>query len=474
MKAVRPSLASRVLRNVMLPLALTWLAGTLVALGVAHSFTQKAFDRSLQDDAYLLASHVRLQDRQLTLALSAREVTTVLFDPVETMVFAVTSADGTLLAGQPGLPVPPVSAGAPQHFDLEYGGKRLRAVSLHRDLPVPFNVVVAETTTVRSLLLQRLLLLSLGPQILLLVLLALWLRRAVRRDMAPLAQLQQALGQRDANDLEPVSVRASSRELEGMAGAVNSLLGRLARSVRAQREFAGNVAHELRTPLAGIRALAEYGLAQKDPAAWRSQLERISDSQARASRLVDQLLDIALAQEAEASLRLGEVALDELVREAVLRFMPRADAAGVDLGALGIDEPTRVTGNLTLIESLLNNLLDNALRYGVDGPINPPTVTVAVARSGGEVLLSVQDNGAGMPGEAQARLIERGAQGETGQLLGQGAGLGLALVAQYAQLMHARFELGCGPGGRGWVCTIAFQTPQQLNGSQARHRPVPA
>ena len=454
----RPSLASRVLRHVMLPLALTWLAGTVVALGVAHFFTQKAFDRSLQDDAYLLASHVKLEGPRLALALSPREVSTVLFDPVETMVFAITGADGALLAGQPGLPVPLVSTGVPHHFDIAYGGKSLRAVALHRDHPIPFDVVIAETTTMRGLLLQRLLLLSLGPQLLLLALLAAWLRRAIRRDMAPLAELQQALGQRDANDLEPVTVGASSRELAGVSDAVNLLLGRLDRSVRAQREFAGNVAHELRTPLAGIRALAEYGLAQKDPVAWRSQLERISDSQARASHLVDQLLEIALAQEAEASLQLGDVALDELVRDAVLRFLPRADAAGVDLGALGIDEPIRVTGDATLIEGVLNNLLDNALRYGIDNATEAPAVTVAVQRAGGEVLLSVQDNGSGLPGELQARLVKRGAQGETGQLLGQGAGLGLALVAQYAHLMHARIELGRGDNGRGWVCCIAFAT----------------
>ena len=109
----RPSLASRVLRHVMLPLALTWLAGTVVALGVAHFFTQKAFDRSLQDDAYLLATHVKLDGARLALDLTSREVGTVLFDPVETTVFAITGADGMLLAGHAGLPLPPAAAGGP-------------------------------------------------------------------------------------------------------------------------------------------------------------------------------------------------------------------------------------------------------------------------------------------------------------------------------------------------------------------------
>ena len=149
---------------------------------------------------------------------------------------------------------------------------------------MPFDIVVAETQVGRAALLRLLLLYSLAPQAVLLGLVAWWVTRLVRADLRPLAQLQQAVDNRDANDLAPVEVPATTRDMVRLAGAINSLLQRLERSVRAQREFAGNVAHELRTPLAGIRALAEYGLAQKDPASWREQLERIASSQARASR----------------------------------------------------------------------------------------------------------------------------------------------------------------------------------------------
>ena len=457
--ARRPSMGVRVLRHVMVPLALTWLAGTCVALGVAHFFTQAAFDRSLLDDAYVLASNIRLDDGALTLTLTPREMSTVLFDQVESLFFAVSRPDGSLVAGHTGLHVAPVGVGLTHRFaDIEHPHGMLRAVTLHRDLPAPFDVVIAETTIGRSWLLKRLLLYSLAPQLLLLLLLAWWLRRAIMDDMRPLAQLQQAVDHRDANDLAPVSVQATTGEVERLSDAINSLLARLERSVLAQREFAGNVAHELRTPLAGIRSLAEYGLAQKDPALWREQLARIAASESRASRLVDHLLELSVAQEAEAGLRLRPVALDELVHEAVLRFLPRADAAGVDLGAHGIDAPSFVTADAALIEGILNNLLDNALRYGADAADGAPTVTVGLEHTGNEVVLTVQDNGSGRPGEMQARLMKRGAQGETGQLLGQGAGLGLALVAQYAKLMNAAMTLGRGPDNCGWVCSIAFTT----------------
>lgn len=453
-----PTLGNRVLRHVMAPLALTWIAGAMLALAVAHFFTQDAFDRSLLDDAYLLASNMRPSNGTLRLALTPHELETVLFDPVETLYFAVIGADGSLLAGVPRLKMNPERGPKGYRYEnITYRGQALRALTLHREQPVVFDVVVAETQASRAMLLRQLLLYSLLPQLALLALVAWWVTRLVRGDLRPLAQLQQAVDDRDASDLTPVQVPATTRDTQRLAVAINSLLQRLEGSVRAQREFAGNVAHELRTPLAGIRALAEYGLAQKDPASWREQLERIASSQARASRMVDQLLALALAHEAEAGLKLGPVRLDEVVRETVLRFLPAADAKGVDLGALGIDSPTQVVGDATLISGILNNLLDNALRYGADAAHGPAAVTVAIEQEPGATVLSVLDNGSGLPGEMQMKMMQRGMQGEAGQLLGEGVGLGLALVAQYARLMGARMTLGSGPDGVGWSSRIAFE-----------------
>ena len=452
-----PSLRTRVLRHVMLPLALTWLLGTLVALAVAHLFTQQAFDRSLLDDAFLLATHVDADGGRVELALSPRELRTVLFDQNETIFFAVRRPDGSLLAGSEDLRAEPPEPGSLYQFsDRPYRGRTLRFVVLRRDQPVPFLVVMAQTTQARSALLERLLAYSILPQIVLLVLLALWLRRSVGGDLTPLAALQQAVDRRHASDLSPVPEVAGTREIGRLVAALNALLARLARSAQAQREFAGNVAHELRTPLAGIRALAEYGLAQKDPAAWRGQLERIAGSEARASRLVDQLLALARADEASTGIRLETLALDELVSDAVLRFLPRADALGADLGARGIEQPVSVRGDAMLVEGILNNLIDNALRYGRAADGQPSSVTVEVAQQGGAVRMSVIDGGPGLTAGQRAGLLARWAQGEPGLLLGQGSGLGLAIVARYAELMQARLELGAGPDGRGLAAGVVF------------------
>jgi two-component system sensor histidine kinase TctE len=453
----KPSLRARVVSHVLLPLALTWTLGTAGTVSVAYYFAQMAFDRALLDDAYALASRVKAGPDGLLLELSTREMGTLLFDQSETVFFSVLRPDGSIIAGHPGLRAPrPQGAAQTLFSEITYLGKDLRTVVLLRTEPGPFAVVVAQTMGSRTVLLHNVLLYSVAPQILLLMLLAWWLRREIGREFLPLSELEQSIDQRDAQDLTPVPVSASSSDIERLGTAINALLARVSQSMRAQREFSGNVAHELRTPLAGIRALAEYGLAQQDPAVLREQLQRVALSEARASRLVEQLLALALAEEAHAGLQMDAVALDEVVHETVLRYIPRADAAGVDLGVQGPDHQVRVTGNAALIEGILGNLIDNALRCGRALGGQASAVTVVLSEQVGSVTLSVVDNGAGLTFEQRRHLMQRGVRGVAADRLGQGAGLGLAIVAKFAQVMNAKFELGDVPGGPGLRATVIF------------------
>lgn len=453
----QPSLRARLLRYVMLPLVLTWALGTAVAVSLAVYFTEEAFDRSLLDDALLVAANVRTTGDTIELTFSPRELRAALFDQSETVLHALRYADGRMVTGNPGLAAEMTDVDHPVRIsDLRYRGRVLRAVTLRREGAVPFEVVVAHTTQSRQALILRLLAYSVLPQLALLGLLAWWLRRAIAVDLKPLSDLHHTLERKDANDLSAVPVHASTSDVAQLGAALNSLLSRLEQSVRAQKEFSGNVAHELRTPLAGIRALATYGLAQQDPARWREQLQRIVQSESRASHLVDQLLALALADEARAAVQLVPLRLDEAVRDTVLRFLARADAAGVDLGAIGLDDPVWVLGDAILLEGVLNNLLDNALRYGRPDAGVPPVITVEIARQGAQTALSVLDNGPGLPAAAVQRLLQRWAQGESGVALRQGAGLGLAIVTQYARVLRATLSLEAGPQGRGLSARLTF------------------
>jgi len=460
--ANKPSLRNRLLRHVLLPLAATWLLGAALMVGIASYFAQQAFDRALLDDAYLVASHVRPSADgaagSMELSLSAQEMGTVLFDQSESLFFSVLRPDGSLLAGHPGLRPERLQVNQKPSFQsITYQNRTLRSVTVHRQQPADFYVVMAQTTTSRDRLLQQLLAFSIIPQVLLLVMLAAWLQRAIEDDLTPLAALEEAVGQRDARDLTPVPVTATTRDVQRLGQAINALLGRIAYSVQAQREFSGNVAHELRTPLAGIRALADYGLRQNDPQIWREQLQGIAHSQERASHLVDQLLALALADEAKQTFKNTPVALDALVGDAVLRFLTRADTAGVDLGAKGIDHTVTVLGNAALIEGILNNLIDNALRYG-RADNGESHITVSVEQTYQHVMLSVTDNGMGVPSDTLQQISQRWVQGAAGESLKAGLGLGLAIVSTYAKLLDARVDMKL-VQPQGLSVTVTFPQP---------------
>lgn len=453
-----PSLRIRMLRHVMLPLALTWLIGTVATLGVASHFTERAFDRALLDDAYSIASHVEpLSSGEVGLLLTPNELKAALFDQAESVHFSVLRADGSLLAGAALPPVrPPLHDQAFRYGNLLYQGSVVRAVVLRHEVQTqPFYIVMAHTTRVRNELVQQMLVYGALPLLVLLGLLGFALWRSIERDLAPLGRLQTALADRDAKDLTPVVIAPSTQEIEQVGLAVNELFDRLDRSVRSQREFIGNVAHELRTPLARIRALADYGRANPDPSVSQQQLLQIATSAERAGRLVNQLLDLAIAEEADLALQQDRLALAPLVSQAVLRHLDKADARGVDLGARGLDdgmEAVFVRGTTALIEGILDNLIDNALRYGGQ----TVTIELTLGTRANACLLAVVDDGPGIPASARMALMQRWTQGRNGQRLGQGSGLGLSIVARYAQLLGSELQLDSADHDRGLRASLVL------------------
>ena len=453
-----PALRQRIGRHVLVSLVLVWGLGSAVILAVGNHFVAEAFDRALLDDAHGLAAHVRggVGGVPLELGLTQREVGILLLDQSAAAPFAVYGPDGALVAGDPELAADAMPRGRMQAFStMEREGREWRRVSLHVAGPPSFTVVMAEATESRTQLQHRLLIYSGLAQLWLLVVLGSRLLGGIEKHLRPLAALQDAVQQRDAADLQPLppalTEQATTLDVQRLGEALDGLLARVREGLHAQREFAGNVAHELRTPLAGIRAQAAHALAQDDPAVWRSELEGIAQAEQRASRTVDQLLALARAAEGGIALSVQTVALDAVVRDVVLRCLPRADALGVDLGAQGLEPGTQVRGNTGLIEGILHNLLDNALRYGRG---HPPQITVALHCEPPYAVLQVLDNGPGVDAELARHVQQRWAQGAPGLALGQGAGLGLSIVARYAQLMGGRLALEGAAHGPGLVASV--------------------
>jgi len=455
--AAYPSLRSRLLRHVLLPLGLVWLAGSVVVISVASHFTQAAYDRSLLDDAYSVANNVRANEAGLELMLSTREVRAVLFDQVESVYFAVRRADGSLLTGQAGLFMPdePAEPDAPpfRFANISFQGKPLRAVRLQRSDPQAFEVVMAQTTQSRSALLRSLLLYSVIPEVLLLVLLAAWLGRAIRAELQPLARLQQALGQRNAQDLTPLQVQANTRDVHLLEDSLNALLARVARGVQAQLGFAGNVAHELRTPLATTQ-LRLQGLqdliGQQPDAVLRQELQKAQDALAQLSRRAEKLLQMSRA-ESGATLAREPVALSPLAAAVAQEFW--LDPALMDRLQLQVPEhgDAVALGDADALAIVLRNLLENAVRYAPHGPI--------VLRVALPARLSVSDQGLGMAPDRQAELLQRHQQGHAdpgppAPTAGArhppqpGYGLGLSIVSTIVERQGGQISLHSPAPGR--------------------------
>jgi two-component system sensor histidine kinase TctE len=243
---------------------------------------------------------------------------------------------------------------------------------------------------------------------------------------------------RRADALDPVQLQAAPPEVGALAGAVNELLGQVQHNLATQRRFISDAAHQLRTPLAGLKSQAELALAaveaSTDPAL-HQRLQRVQESAVRAARLVSQLLVLARAEPGAAATQ-GWAAVDcgALVREVTAEWVPRALAAGCDLGAELPDEPVQVQGVPLLLREALVNLIDNAVRYAGRGA----AITVRLRRAGDDVWIDVQDNGPGLPPTLRDRAFERFVRGTD---TGDGCGLGLAIVREIAEHHGGSAEL---------------------------------
>jgi two-component system sensor histidine kinase TctE len=464
---VKTSLKFRLMRHVLLPLGLVWLVGTILSAGIANYFVQQAFDRSLLDDAYMVAGHVKLKTAQVTALdfnISPSELQSLLFDQSESVAFALFREDGSLLAGHPGLTTSSVaqnSGGTIEFENIVFQGNKMRAVALRQELPAKFTAVVAQTALSRTQLLKNLLAYTVIPELLLLLAIGAWLRWIIGKDLQPLTQLMQVVQTRKGSDFSPLNVNASTSDLENLGAAVNAMLRRIEAGLRAQKEFTGNVAHELRTPLAGIRALAEYGLEHSQIDLLQSQLKKIRDSSIRASHLTDQLLALAIADEAGIEMKAEFVPLNELITTAILHRNAIAREMNIDLGATGIETECSAWGSQVLIEGLLNNLLDNAIRYGKPNTGEVQEVTVALMKSPNGIEMTVSDNGPGIAKDDREKILKRGVQGANNEGSNQGLGLGLSIVTRYAELLGAEFWLENSQNGRGLEAHVVFKAQNE-------------
>ena len=430
-------------RGLLQPLVWAWLACVVMAVGgallLASHATRLAFDRSLQHEASALAARVTWSDRGPLLDVSRQAMELLTWDESDRNTFVMVDADGLPLAGDSEVQPPAQRRGTfeqPQLFDGRHLGEAVRGAIFSVRSPMldrTVSIVVVETTRKRSEVVRDLQLAVVLPALALGALTFLLVGWSVRRGLRPLRELAIEVASKDLHDWRALPVARAPAEVAPLIERINQLMNNVQHSVSLQRRFVADAAHQLRTPVAGIRVLAaelerELSLwGDRGGTQWRPLLEQLRGSSDRLARLIGQLLSLARS-ETELTVDGEQRSQDivPLVRESTESMVLQALRAGRSVELRAPDEPVPARAHPIWLGEVLNNLLDNAQRYG--GPHISMSVQ-ALAGGGAEVV--VADDGPGVPLQQMPRLFEPFWRGERADVRNDGGtGLGLAIARE--------------------------------------------
>ena len=472
------SLFGEILDWMLTPLLLLWPVSLALTWLVAQNLANKPFDRALVYNVQALAQFIQVGPRQrarFSLPQPASELLRA--DDSDNVYYQVLGAHGEFLAGERELPAPPAPSPTeddaaldePHLRDAEFRGLPVRVAYLWVHIagaPQPALVQVAETREKRSVLATEIIKGVMLPQFAILPLAVLLVWLALVRGIRPLSELESRIRARRPDDLSPLDDHAVPQEVAPLVGSVNDLLTRLKDSIATQKRFLADAAHQLKTPLAGLRMQAE--LAQREGASedeLKQSLQQIGHASVRATHTVNQLLALARAEGGSAAAAHEPCDLAQLTIEAVREAVPAALERGTDLGYEGPEPgaPHLVRlGNPLLLKEMLRNLVENALHYARTPGTGAPVVTVRLRANppGGGLALEVEDNGPGVP-PAERELVFQPFYRALGTNV-DGTGLGLPIVREIAEQHGASVSLtDAHPGQRppGARFVVRFMAP---------------
>ncbi len=450
-RSLRSGLTLRVLAVALLLLVLDGI----YCYALSAHFANLAYDRWLIDDAGSLAQALSVENGKVSVVLPRVALAIFKFDDYDQTYYRVATTGGRLLANDGALPdVAPRPDGKPRLVSMTVAGMPMRLVAMEIRPPGAAEVVrliIGETVNKRATLLSEILLEMALPQLGLVLGALLFVRFAVDRGLRPLTVLSAAIEARGHDLLRPVSEAGLPWEARILVTRINDLLGRLQQTITAQRRFVADAAHQLRTPLAAVSLHAERAQRSADSESRNQALQGLQSSIVRAARVTQQLLALARSgPEAAASRTLVPLDLGALARSAGENWIGPALARHMDFGFVAPAQPVMVRGHAGLLEELINNLIDNALRYCPEGA----SVTLSVAAMP-RPELAVTDDGPGIPEAERERIFERFHRGATADA--EGCGLGLAIVREIAAVHEATVVAQTGRDGRGTRFVVSFE-----------------
>jgi two-component system, OmpR family, sensor histidine kinase TctE len=452
------SLFGEILDWMLVPLVVLWPLSLAFTWAVAQNIASRPFDRELGERVRTLAAKLEVRrgmggdanaPQVLLPAAALEELLRAAAEDEDRIQFQVLGARGEWVAGDLSMTLPETQddeRGRVLYRDENQRDEPMRAAWLWLPLtpsggpqvvgdadatPRYALVQIAETLNKRERLATEIIKGVLLPQFAILPLAVGLIWVALSRAFRPLNDLQRRIRRRDSGDLSPLDERAVPEEVAPLVRSINDLLGRLEQSLKLQRQFVADAAHQLKTPLAGLRMQAE--LAQRaflsgqiDATGLQASLSQVAFSSAQAAHMVNQLL--ALASADAQALPTSTLNLASTAREAVRDFVPRALAKGIDFGYEGPedgDTSTALRGHPVLVREALRNLIDNALLYTTPSG-GVVTVRVRPAEGAHGPVAEVEDNGPGIAPAERERIFQPFYRSlGTGV---DGSGLGLAIV----------------------------------------------
>lgn len=451
------TLRRQLLTWVSIPILSLWFVSAYTDYGIATRFVNTAYDRTLLEDALDIGRQIKVLRGRIYVDLP--EVALQMLRSRETgqLYYLVTGPEHEYVSGEPDLKPPPLLLSEQtRYYNDQYRGMAVRVAVVRFPIEAEevrgyVTVQVAEPLPARATLLHEVLLRIALPQIILGIIAMFVLWFALGRGLAPLRGLREALEQRSHLDLSPLPTTQAPQEVRPLIGAMNGLMQRLGSALTSQQRFIADAAHQLRTPIAGLRTQTQLALRQTTPDEMKAALEQLEISTERLTRLVNQLLSLARAEPSADRLQAAEqVDLQVLARTLAAEWVPRAIARHIDLGYEGPDSACAVEGDPVLLREMLTNLIDNAVRYTQEGG----HITVRLSKGEKTVALVVEDDGPGIPEAERELVLER-----FYRVLGtgtEGCGLGLAIVREIAVRHGARISLLPGAGGRGTAVRVEF------------------
>jgi two-component system sensor histidine kinase TctE len=460
-KREQRSLFGEILDWMLTPLLLLWPISLALTWLVAQGLANKPFDRALVHNVHALAQQVRLgPDKTVEFNLPQPASELLRADETDLVYYQVRGALNEHLSGERDLPLPkpnePKGSSYEVHIrDDEMRGLEVRVaytwIRLDAEGKRPALVQVAETREKRSVLAAEIIKGVMLPQFALLPLVVLLVWLALVRGIKPLSQLEERIRARKSDDLSPLDDKAVPMEVAPLVVSVNDLLERLKDSIVTQKRFLADAAHQLKTPLAGLRMQAD--LAQRSGSSQddlKKSLQQIGRASVQATHTVNQLLSLARAEGGGHHLPQQRCDMAALCSEVLQDCLPRAMDKGIDLGYEGVEPGTnggQLQGNLTLLKEMLRNLVENAIHYTPSTPERQGVITVRflVDPYSKVLVLQVEDNGPGIAPHERDLVFQ-----PFFRALGtnvDGSGLGLPIVKEIAQQHGATVSIDAAVAG---------------------------